>query len=1435
MKAVFASTVTVLLLVCAFFLAAAPSQAQTFPAGTKGWCTFWGGPNESCHGDPITACKAQYDWGAFGTGGFKGAEAAGDGSRFYNCKWVDLVNPSYVSFQCDYGYSYAMPFTCYKNDDADSNHQCDGTPVSGTTNPIEIVSGRKYEAAVDFATTDGLLKVERKYTSKRRIGNLSGGVFQYGGAGWSFDFGPQLQLDPAFGSNQRLWLNLPTGGQYGFGYNVGSSSFGPIDGTADATRKSRFTVTLVGGAPANWSTINSAQSTWLVTDRDTGTTYTIVTRKRPSQSSYVWGTSSEIAFRGGNTWTFTHGADAEIATITDGLGRALGFSWYSGAGLASTHKILVKQITLPDGTALNYTYRKLFSSPYGTTSVSWYDVLTNVEHVISPTGSGPSNVITGTTYHYEDARFPYYLTGITDGRGVRYATWTYDAEGRGTSSSHGVGLDTTTVAYSSPSATTRIQTLTNALGKQTIYTFSKSDAQWLLTSVDGQASTNCVASNSTSTYTAKLLDTVTDEEGRVTKYVRNTDGQPTKITQAFGTTDARVTDMTWRADHQIATLVKPGLSTTYGYDLSNRLNSVTQTDTTSHTAPYATNGQTRTWTYTHTTDGRIATVDGPLPGTSDTVTYTYGPGGALQTVTNELGHVTEVTSVDGLGRPLTVEDANGIVTQLTYSAAGYLASITVDPAGANAATLLGYDAIGQMTSLTRADGSAFSYVYDGARRLTSITDAKGSVLTYAYDSMGNVTLTEIDDAASTLLYSQVQTFDELGRLLTSVGVGSATWSYAYDKVSNLKVATDPRSNNTNYAYNGLNELIQTVDEATHAIGLERDGQGQIVTHTDPRLIETAYVRNGWGEVIEETSPDIGVVVYERNELGEVTKRTDAEGRVRNYAYDVAGRLTSVSYPGSPGEDSTFTYDDTTGGNLGLGRLTGFINPAGDTSRVYNSLGLLASESLDIFGYVGTTSYQYDGAGNIAEMVYPSGRVVTFNRDLQGTVTGIATQTTVSDPSVALAQDVTWQPFGTGIVGLTFGNGLEWQKSYDLGYRQTQQKLLDGATPLIQRSYSYGDGLNLTGVSDDLAPANDETYGYSANNMLTAADGPWGADTFSYDGVGNITSHVNVFGGVTTDNQADYAPTANHMTGIEQNGTPVRSFTYDANGNVETDTVLGVTTEYRYNHEGRMYAVERGGSRLGEYYYNVFGQLVLRIVTNTVPSGWTVYFYDQQGHLIAEYDGISADLLREYVWLDDTPIAVIEAGATPTIHYIHTDHIGRPIALSDASGSSANETTWVVFGNAWSVTGTLGVDLRFPGQMYQFESGLHYNWNRQYDPSIARYTQPDPLGLIDGPSRYAYVRNDPLQKVDPSGLLSNFTPIPPSSPSGLGPHDAPRSEPFLCAGNTPQVPLPDNLNKANCIAYCSEHAIYDRTDRQTMPFHVCVNQCMQGTPWVGRPW
>ena len=91
-------------------------------------------------------------------------------------------------------------------------------------------------------------------------------------------------------------------------------------------------------------------------------------------------------------------------------------------------------------------------------------------------------------------------------------------------------------------------------------------------------------------------------------------------------------------------------------------------------------------------------------------------------------------------------------------------------------------------------------------------------------------------------------------------------------------------------------------------------------------------------------------------------------------------------------------------------------------------------------------------------------------------------------------------------------------------------------------------------------------------------------------------------------------------------------------------------------------------------------------------------------------------------------------------------------MADTTGASVWSVSYKPFGEVYSVTGTAANDNRFPGQWFQLETGLSYNWHRHYDPSLGRYTQPDPLGLVDGPSRYAYVGSDPQQGIDPEGLV-----------------------------------------------------------------------------------
>jgi len=143
--------------------------------------------------------------------------------------------------------------------------------------------------------------------------------------------------------------------------------------------------------------------------------------------------------------------------------------------------------------------------------------------------------------------------------------------------------------------------------------------------------------------------------------------------------------------------------------------------------------------------------------------------------------------------------------------------------------------------------------------------------------------------------------------------------------------------------------------------------------------------------------------------------------------------------------------------------------------------------------------------------------------------------------------------------------------------------------------------------------------------------------------------------------------------------------------------------------------------------------------------------DRRGNIIFEATSAGAPA-REYIWLDDMPIAVVADvnTVTPKLWFVHTDHLNRPIMMTDGTKTKVWEAFWWPYGEAYTLTGPASLDLRFPGQWFQAESGLHYNWHRQYDPKLGRYLEPDPLGMPDGSNRWWYAKNSPLMEVDPEG-------------------------------------------------------------------------------------
>ena len=108
--------------------------------------------------------------------------------------------------------------------------------------------------------------------------------------------------------------------------------------------------------------------------------------------------------------------------------------------------------------------------------------------------------------------------------------------------------------------------------------------------------------------------------------------------------------------------------------------------------------------------------------------------------------------------------------------------------------------------------------------------------------------------------------------------------------------------------------------------------------------------------------------------------------------------------------------------------------------------------------------------------------------------------------------------------------------------------------------------------------------------------------------------------------------------------------------------------------------------------------------------------------------------------------MVEDGA---LYFIRTDHIGRPVFATDTIGTKVWEASYLPFGGVETSTGDIS-NLRFPGQWFQSEAGLHQNWMRDYDPTLGRYLQADPLGLVDGASVYGYALQNPGRYVDPRG-------------------------------------------------------------------------------------
>ncbi|PWU27793.1 sugar-binding protein [Pseudomonas sp. RW407] len=758
----------------------------------------------------------------------------------------------------------------------------------------------------------------------------------------------------------------------------------------------------------------------------------------------------------------------------------------------------------------------------------------------------------------------------------------------------------------------------------------------------------------------------------------------------------------------------------------------------------------RSWTYTYNALGLVESADGPRTDVRDVTRYSYDAKGNLATVTNALGHVTRLGEHDERGNPGTLTDANGVVSTLTYSGIdARLASIS----SAGSTTRFNYDAVGQITRLTRGDGSWLAYTYDDARRLVAIANNLGERLEYDVDAQGNRTAQRLKDASGSLVRQQQWVYDELGRLLRAVGAAGQTHSYRYDLNDNPTGQTNPRQYGSAQAFDALDRLVSHTDAFDGVTALAYDAQDNLTQVRDPRGVTTRYRYDGLGNLTQRISPDSGTTHFEYDAAGNIVRQTDARGVVVEFSYDALNRLTERRYPATPAFDVRYRYDDSADGNHGIGRLTAIEDGSGRLAYGYDARGNLVRQarSLSVNGKTleEVLRFQYDAADRLVAIGYPSGYTLGYPRNAGGQVSGVSLAVGSHEPT-ALVSGIGYLPFGP-LQRLTWANGINLVREYDRDYRLVRQNIGPW-----QSDYRHDANGNITQLAHSLWGTLD--YQYDPLDRLTTERSGEAERRYGYDAVGNRTgkSVTRLADGQALEDSYRYAGDSNRLTAL--NGHAVTS---DATGNLLQDRASRLLG---YDAQGRLANVRIDGQEVAQYRYNAHGQRVAKLTA----QGFTTYLYGPDGQLLGEAAyGQGGQLRREqhYLWLDSLPLATLstlyDAQGHPgdtRVLYLHSDHLDTPRLASDDDQRLVWQWQSDAFGNGLpSSPDNTVVNLRFPGQYYDAESGLHYNYFRDYDPQTGRYVESDPIGLDGGLNTYGYVNGNPISFLDSYGLASSGVP------------------------------------------------------------------------------
>ena len=852
-------------------------------------------------------------------------------------------------------------------------------------------------------------------------------------------------------------------------------------------------------------------------------------------------------------------------------------------------------------------------------------------------------------------------------------------------------------------------------------------------------------------------------------------GQLASVTNALGhSTQYDLYDNNGRIKQTTSAI---GLVTTYSYDLRGHLIQIQQT-------PHTGQGSARTTTYAYDNAGQLKTLT-----TAENITLSYGYDAAhdLRSITDNLGNRIEyrydlkgnriesnTRSADGtLKRALQKEydylnklklliGGEGQISRYDYDFNGNqiaqmdprhtgndpIAAKALNPALSNNTISSHYDALDRLIQrihLHNSDDIVTDYRYNARDQLVRVTDPNGLDTTYQYNDFGDLLTVNSPDTGITS-YS----YDKAGNRLSQTDARGIVTTYTYDALNRLKTISYPDSQ--------LNILYSYDENSSGQLGI-----GQLTSMQDASGI-TQYQYDIFANLIS-TNTQRGwtnqTVAYAYNNDDQLTQLSYPSGRIVNYNYDIAGRINAVTSTDSSGNIqsllSNIEYQP-----FGPVNQLDYANNL-STSMAYD----LDYRQIDISTQgILERSYAIDEANNIETISDTLNPGLDQNLGYDGL--------SRLDTAQGTYGSLTYQYDKTG--NRTHSSQNSATDDYHYAIDSHQLGSINNS-----QLYSYDENGNTTQLPQALitTPLN-----YNEQNRLTQVNGY----RYTYDGQGQRVKKsknggVTVFytydnkGKLISESDLAWNPVKEY---IYLDSQLIAVYDYDQDGDGYADAMDNCINQPNGKINPNFGLLAQSDSDQDGYGDVCDGDLDNNGIVNFGDINIILGLLDGNGPL-ADFDNNGVvnfgDINLMFGMLDKPPGPSGTHGeaTAPPVRYVHNDHLGTPQALTDENGNKVWTADYQPFGQVVvdedadndGIDTTLNV--RFPGQYFDAETGLYYNYYRYYDPQTGRYITSDPIGLAGGLNTYGYVNQNPLSFIDPLGLRGIIRPPMTRTPqrNGIG--------------------------------------------------------------------